>query len=320
MRRRGLRTGSGGLLMLLLAIGLIAAACGSDDDGSTSAGGCGLASVGEGTFPYTFTDSSGTAITLDAAPTQIISYSPGATEILFAIGACDRVVATDEFSDFPAQVAELPKVAYSAPDPERALTFEPDLIIMAIRQEGQVPQFRGAGIPTALIAEADSVQGVLENVRLLGRITGNVEEAGALASEMERRIAAVVEALADVEEGPVVFLELTNDLYTISPDTFIGGMLTLLKARNVAAGAASPFPQLTAEAVIEADPEVVLLTDAEFGESLETVAARPGWSGVRAVINGRVVALDPDIVNRPGPRIVEGIEEMARLLYPDRFG
>ena len=96
-------------------------------------------------------------------------------------------------------------------------------------------------------------------------------------------------------------------------------MLSLLKAQNVAAGAQSPFPQLSAEAVIEADPQLVLLSDAAFGESLETVAARPGWGDISAVVNERVHPIDADIVDRPGPRIADGIEAMARLLYPNRF-
>ncbi len=117
----------------------------------------------------------------------------------------------------------------------------------------------------------------------------------------------------------MVFYELSEDLYTAAPATFIGGMLELLGARNVAAGAVSPFPQLTSEAVIASDPEVILLADAEFGASAESVASRPGWSGITAVIDGRVHPVDPDLGNRPGPRIALAIEEMARLLYPDRF-
>jgi iron complex transport system substrate-binding protein len=116
-----------------------------------------------------------------------------------------------------------------------------------------------------------------------------------------------------------VFYELSADLYTASPESFIGGMLAAVKARNVAAGARSPFPQLTAEAVLAADPEVVILSDAAYGESLESVAARPGWANVSAVRNRRVHPIDPDIVNRPGPRIADGVEALARAIYPDRF-
>ena len=137
---------------------------------------------------------------------------------------------------------------------------------------------------------------------------------------MRARIEAVTAELADFERGPRVFFELDATLFTVGSDTFVGDLLTLLKASNIAEGATSPFPQLTAEAVIEANPEVVLLADGEFGESLETACARPGWSAIAACETGRVHAIDPDLTNRPGPRVVEGLEQIARLLYPDRFG
>lgn len=271
-------------------------------------------------FPLTVEDSGGAAITLDAPPTRIVSYSPGATEILFAIGAGERVIATDEFSDFPAAALDLPKLAYSSPDPEGALALDPDLVLMAGQQRDQVEQFRSLGMTVLFVEEAANLEGVLDRVELFGSFTGNQERAAALVTEMQGRIDAVTSALADVEEGPRVLFELTSDLYTIAPDTFVGDLLTLAKARNIAEGAESRFPQLTAEAVVVADPEVVLLAHAEFsGESLETVCARPGWDVITACTSGRVEAVDGDLTNRPGPRVVDGLELIARLLYPERF-
>ncbi|HJN92741.1 MAG TPA: ABC transporter substrate-binding protein, partial [Dehalococcoidia bacterium] len=260
-----------------------------------------------------------TAVIFDAPPDRIISYSPGATEILFAIGAGDRVVATDTFSNFPEAVATLPKLEYTGPNPEPALGLEPSVVIMATQQEQQIAQFRDLGMRVLFVREADSLEGVLQNVLDLGTLTGRAEEATALVDSLQARIDAVAETLADIATGPVVFYELDASLYSASPDTFIGGVLSQLKARNVAAGASSPFPQLTAEAVIAADPEVVLLGDAPYGESLESVAARPGWAGVSAVVEGRVFGVDPDVMNRPGPRIVDGLETLAALLYPELF-
>jgi len=309
-------------LLILAATALIAAACSDDDDDSASQAQSDqtVGSTADAAFPFTFTDSADVEVTLQAPARRIVSYSPGATEILFAIGAGDQVIAADEFSDFPAATKALERVAYSDPDPERALTLDPDFLIMTSRQVEQAPQFRRAGLNVALLLEPESLDGVIENIRLLGRVTGNVDQANALADDMRTRIDAVIATISGSDDAaPVVLYELTNDLYTAGPDTFIGGMLTLLGARNVAQGATSPFPQLTAEAVIDADPNVVLLTDAEFGESFETVAARPGWSGVSAVVDQRVFPLDPDLVNRPGPRIVDGFETMAALLYPDLF-
>lgn len=270
-------------------------------------------------FPLTVEDSAGTAVTLEAAPGRIISYSPGATEILFAIGAGDRVVAADDFSDFPAAAAELPKVAYSSPDPERALSLEPDLLLMASRQREQIEQFRSLGMTVLFLDSAQDIEGVFGTVDLLGRVTGNEQEAADLVASMRARIEAVTAAIEDIEEGPLVFFELTADLYTAGPDTFVGELLTLAKARNIAAGAASPFPQLSAEAIIDAAPDVILLADAEWGESYETVCARPGWDAIPACVDVRVHGVDGDLTSRPGPRIVDGLEQVARLLYPDRF-
>jgi iron complex transport system substrate-binding protein len=160
---------------------------------------------------------------------------------------------------------------------------------------------------------------VLDYILLLGRITGETDQAGSVVTDMRGRIDAITGALADIEQGPTVFFELTSDLYSAGPNTFIGGMIGALKGRNVAEGAASDFPQLSAEAVIAADPEVILLADAEFGESAETVGGRPGWSGISAVVNGRIHGIHSDLTSRPGPRIVEGLEAMAQALYPDRF-
>lgn len=324
------------LALLAIALALLVVACNGDDDGaaaSTPATATQAAAtatpaqpvpaeqipVSGAAFPLTVTDFSGADVTVEAEPHAIISYSPGATEILFAIGAGARLVAVDEFSDFPPATAELPKLAYTSPDPEAALAHAPDLVILATRQNEQVAIFRGLGMTVVYMASADSLDQVYEQIALLGALTGREAEAEALAAEMQSRIAAVTERLAGVESGPRVFYELTNDLYTAAPNTFVGSLLETLKAQNVAAGAASQFPQLSAEAVIAADPEVVLLADAEFGESLETVAARPGWSGVSAVVNARVYPLDADLTDRPGPRLAEGIELLAALLYPQLF-
>lgn len=270
-------------------------------------------------FPLTVTDTSGVEVEILDRPRAIISYSPGATESLFAIGAGDQVVAVDRFSNYPPAAASLAALEYSSPDPEAALSFEPDLVILSSNQSEQVEQFRNAGMTVIDMASADSLEQVYEQIELLGLATGHVDEAAAVVEDMQARIAEVTSRIADVEQGPRVFFELTSDLYSVAPDSFVGGLIETLKGQNVAAGAVSQFPQLTAEAVIAADPEVVFLADAAFGESLETVGARPGWDAVAAVVEGRVVALDADASNRPGPRLVDAIEAMARAMYPDRF-
>jgi iron complex transport system substrate-binding protein len=313
------RVAQGGRLLVLLLLGLaaLAAACGDGGESEPAAAG----GAGDG-FPRTVVDSSGAEVVIEALPQRVISYSPGATEILFAIGAGERVVATDLDSDYPAEARELPKLDAFTVDPEAALALEPDLVLFSF-QTDQIAQFGDLGMTVLLVEPPQTVEGVYEQILLLSTLTGAEREAQALVASMRERVEAVRQALADVEQGPRVFFELDATLFTIGERSFIGNMLATLKARNIAAAAASAFPQLSAEAVIAADPEVILLADAaEFGygdESAESVAARPGWGGIAAVVDGRVHAVDPDIISRPGPRIVEGLEAMARLLHPDRF-
>ena len=269
--------------------------------------------------PTVVADSDGFELEFFGPPQRIVSFSPGATEILYAIGAGGQVVAVDQFSDFPAAATALEQVSYSEPDPERSLGLNPDLVIFASRQRESVEQFRSLDLVVLFNREPESVEGVLDNIALLGVVTGHEGEAATLIAEMRARIDAVEATLAGIEEGPTVFYELSDGLFTVAPGTFVGGTLLLVKARNIAEGAESAFPQLTAEAVIEANPQVVLLADAEFGGSLEALQGRPGWDVIDAVVNERVYPVDPDIGNRPGPRIVDAIEQVAALLYPELF-
>jgi iron complex transport system substrate-binding protein len=268
--------------------------------------------------PIELTDSGGFAFVLEGPAQRIISHSPGATEILFAIGAGPQVVAVDQFSYYPPETADLPQVSYSSPDPEQGLAHEPDLVIFATRQEGSIEQFRSLGLPVFFIREPSDLAGVMENIRTIGMLTGHLEAAEALIADMEARLAAVAERLADVDEGPRVYYEVTDSYYTVAPQSFIGGALSLVKARNIAEGATTPFPQLTSEAIVDANPDVILMANAEF-VPVDSVPDRPGWSAITAVAEGRIYPVDGDIMSRPGPRIVDGVEMLARLFYPERF-
>ncbi|MEX2375465.1 MAG: ABC transporter substrate-binding protein [Dehalococcoidia bacterium] len=268
--------------------------------------------------PISIVDSSGFTFVLDSPAQRVISHSPAATEILFAIGAGSQVVARDNFSNYPAEVSTLPEVAYSSPEPEQDLAHDPDLVILSGRQRASVEQFRGLDIPIFFLEEPTDLAGVMGNIRIIATLTGHEAAAEELIAALEARLSAVSERLEAVTEGPRVFYELTDNLHTVSPASFIGSALSLLKVRNIAAGAEGAFPQLSSEAVVDADPEVILMADASF-VPVESVPGRPGWSGITAVVDGRIYPVDGDIMSRPGPRIVDGIEELAALFYPDLF-
>ena len=309
--------------LAMVAALLWLAACGANTPAPSAATSTAAPSATAAAFPRTVTDSKGTSLTLDAAPKRIVSLSPAVTEVLFAIGAGSQVVASDRFSDFPVEAAKTAKLDYSQPSAESALALSPDLVVMTSRQQQQVPQFRALRLPVLYMEEPTSIDAAIENVRLYGGITGHPAEANALADSMRALVARVVAQVPSGADGPRVFYELSPELYSAAPNSFIGSMLTMLRARNVAEGAKTAFPQLSSEAVIAANPQVVLLADSgstSGSQSLATVSARAGWSVIDAVKNGRVIGIDPNLGNRPGPRVVDGLEQMARALYPERFG
>ncbi len=282
---------------------------------------CGVAAtpVAAATFPLTITDDAGRRVTLAHAPQRIVSIAPSNTEILFALGLGERVVGVDDVSDFPPEAAAKPRVgSYVEPDLERVAALQPDLILAAGLHEGNVlTRLDGLGL-TTIVVEPTDLQGVLASITLVGQITDHASQAARLTCALSTRIMAVTTAVANANR-PRVFFELSPDLYTAGPGSFVDDLIRRAGGDNIAAGAGTAWPQLSAEAVVAADPDVILLADHGAGVTPAQVAARPGWADVAAVRAGRIVPLNPDLVARPGPRLVDGLEAIARAIHPDRF-
>jgi iron complex transport system substrate-binding protein len=312
----------GGALALSLALLLaLASACGNDGhEGSATPRAAPTATPSAGAqYPRTLIDGKGRSVRLTAAPQHIASLSPAATEILFAIGAGDQVAAVDKFSNYPPEAATRQQLDAFQPSVEAIAGAQPDLALVFYDPGNLVDGLSRAGVTVFYLETPTSVNGVLEQMRLLGEATGHAQESAELALSIRQRIAAIENTLAGVEQGPRLFHEVDNQLYTVAPSSFVGSLYTVLKVQNIAAGAVDAYPQLSQEAIIEADPEVIVLADVASGESPETVKARPGWGGISAVKNDRIYSIDPDIVSRPGPRLVDALEALARAIYPGRF-
>jgi iron complex transport system substrate-binding protein len=305
-------------LALLLAF---AAACGDDGDdgGAPPSPTPTVAATAAAQYPLTLSDGMGRSVTLAAPPQRIASLSPAATEILFAVGAADQVAAVDMFSDYPPEAKTREQIDAFQPSVEAIAGARPDLVLVFYDPGNLVEGLTNANLTVFFLETPTSVEGVLEQIRLLGKATGHPQEAEELVDSMQQGISAVQGQLADVEQGPRLFHEVDNQLYTVAPDSFVGSLYTILNVQNIAAGTNQAFPQLSQEAIIEADPAVIILGDAAGGESAETVKARPGWGSISAVKNDRIYVVDPDIVSRPGPRLVDALETLAQLLYPERF-
>jgi iron complex transport system substrate-binding protein len=202
-------------------------------------------------------------------------------------------------------------------------------VIVANNIDGIVEALDRLNIPVWYVdldTDVKSIDDVLAQINALGAVTGRHEEAAALLDELNQRIDAVEQKLSGqtpttaAEEALTVYHELDGELYSVAEDTFIGSLYTLLRARNIAGdGGGIAYPQLTQEAIIAADPDVIVLGDEAFGVSVDSVKARPGWDAIAAVQDDRIYAVNPDIISRPGPRIVDALEELAQKLYPELF-
>ena len=274
-------------------------------------------------FPVTLTDDDGATLTLDARPERIVSLTPAVTETLFALGAGDRLVANTDFDDFPEQVKALPHVAsYTGVDVEKIVGLEPDLVIAGgngFNPPEAIARLRSLGIPVVVVY-ADSVEGILRDIELVGSAVGDAAAATALTAWMRDRIAGI-SAAASAATGPSgaprVFYELdaTNEIYGPAPDSFIAAMVALAGGDPITTGDPAVFA-IPLETLVAADPQVIVLGDAAYGTTPEAVAQRPGWAAMTAVKDGAVRPVDDTIVTRPGPRIVEGLRALALAIDP----
>lgn len=273
-------------------------------------------------YPMTVTDMAGREVKIPAEPQRIVSLAPSITEILFALNLGDRVVGVTEFCNYPPEATEKPKVGgFSDVNVEKLVEVQPDLVIAASIHIAQVvPELEKLGLPV-LVVDAHDFPGVLESIRLVGKVTGAEEAAEDLTARMQERADRVAQAVQG-RPRPRVYWELDSTFWTAGPGSFVQDLIERAGGQNIAANAGSAWVQLTAEAIIAADPEVIFLADHPWGESAETVKARPGWEKISAVVNGRIVELtqeQTDIVSRPGPRVVDALELIARALHPDAF-
>jgi iron complex transport system substrate-binding protein len=270
-------------------------------------------------YPVSVTRTDEVEITIEERPEQIVSLSPGATETFFAIGAGDQLVAVDMFSDYPEETTDLPKVDAYQPDPEAIVDLDPDLVFVIYDADGIVDLLEDLDIQVLYLDAPNSIEGLIEQIRILGEVTGNRSEADELAASLEERVDAVVEQVAEVDSQPSVYHELDDSFFTVGPESFVGDLYSILGARNIAEGSVGEYPQLSEEVIIEEDPEVIILPTYGDGGVSDAVRERPGWDGIDAVENDRVYEIDGDIVSRPGPRLVDALEQLAELLYPEEF-
>ena len=305
-------------LTLLAALAFAFTGCG----GAVSVAPSLSPSASAAPYPLTVTDDRGKALNLKAAPTRIVSFAPSATEIVFALGAGDRIVATDDFSDFPAEARALPKLGGTRTSPEKIVALTPDLIL-AISSGNLPAQLDSLGQPL-FIFDANDIEGVYGDIVAVGKLLDRERRARELVTDMRARIEAVGAKAKQAVTKPRVLHEVDSTdparIFVAGPRNFIDSIITICGGINVGADAPTKFPTFGAEQIVARAPDIVVLADFRFGAQPEQVMARPGWASIPAVRNRAIYPIDDDLVSRPGPRLVLGVEAYARIIHPELFG
>src|SRR5215211_5589098 len=282
-------------------------------------------SLAPATGNLTFTDGLGREVRLSGSPQRIISLAPSNTEILFAIGAGDQVVGRDQLSDFPEEAKNVADIGstFDALNTELIVSLEPDLVLAAeINTPEQVKQLEDLGLTVYYLKNPTTLEEMYSNLDLVAQMTGQRQEAATLVESLKARVAAVDEKIAPISSRPGVFYELDatdpSKPFTAGKGTFITQLIERAGGYNIASDLEG-YPQLSLEQVVAADPAFIILGDARYGVSPESIAQRPGWENFSAVKNEKVLPFNDDLVSRPGPRLVDALEELAKLLRPELF-
>jgi iron complex transport system substrate-binding protein len=277
-------------------------------------------------FPLTVTDDSGSSSIFAAPPQRVVSLSPGLTEITFALGHGDNLVAVDTYSDYPPEAKDIqPRlVTYPSPSVETIVSLKPDLVLSLAERDEDIALLRHQGIPVLKLFPKN-FDAAVQTIQMLGRLYGSPDAGEAVASDMLARRDAVIAAVADAPR-PRIYEELDasepDKPFVAGPNGFYGQIIDLAGGTNIFGDLPGDVGQIGAESIVQRDPEVILLTDADLPfnpQTPEMVRARPGWSAITAVKNGAIYPVPGALYSTPGPRLVQGLEDLAKLLHPDRF-
>jgi len=271
-------------------------------------------------FPATLSDFQNRSVTVPSRPERLVSIGPSITAFLFALGAGPRVVGVDDFSDEPAEAATREHVGGIKVNFEKVVALKPDLVFSVKFSDGTIEKLQAASL-NVLVVDPQSVADVAKTATLLGKAVGADGEA--LARSIQQRVDAVRAKTANVANRPRVYHEIDASdpakIFTVGPGSYINDLIEIAGGANIAARAASAYPQLSAEEILKTDPEIIVLAADAYSPKPGDVAARQGWSIIAAVKNNRILTIDPNLINRPGPRVGEAAEAYAKLVHPELF-
>ncbi|MGA2504524.1 MAG: cobalamin-binding protein [Anaerolineales bacterium] len=314
-------------LIVLLIVPLLAACSSAQASSATS-----VPTQPANTLPsatanpsITLSDGLNRTVTLTSPAQRVVSLAPANTEILFAIGAGAQVVGRDETSDYPAVALSLPTIGgYSGFNLEAIVALHPDLVLAGgINTPELVSSLEQLGLTVYFLPNPNTLEEMYTNLETVAKLTGHETETAALVDSLKSRVAAVDSKIKPLSNSPTVYYELDatdpTKPYTAGPGSFVDLLIDRAGGINIGADLFTKWAQISLEQLVVANPGIIILGDSAYGETPAKVAARPGWGTLTAVQTGQIYAFDDNLVSRPGPRLVDGLEALAKLLHPDLF-
>ena len=270
----------------------------------------------------TVIDDHHTRVVLRGVPRRIVALAPNVVEILYALGAGHRVVGVSQDTDYPPAAAHKPVVVtYHGPNLEKIVALRPDLLIAAGINASYLPKLRSLRLPI-IVLDPQTIGGILHDIAIAGVATGTDGAAHALVYRLQVRIDTVTRRVRHAVSRPRVYYENDFDKaggWTYGRGSFGDALITMAGGYNVGRAGIGPYPQLSPEQIIRLNPQVIVLGDAAYGVSLRSVRERPGFATIQAVQLNHIYPFNDTLVSRPGPRIVDGLEQLAHLLHPEVF-
>jgi len=273
--------------------------------------------------PGTYTDDMGRTVAIDQVPQRIVSHVPPITETLFALGLGEKVVGVSDYCDYPEEAKSKPSVGnYFNPSIENIVALDPDLVLTDGHSEN-IKQLDSLGIPYIVIDPKD-IDSIFKDIELLGEITGTKKKAEELIKDMQDSINQVIALMEGVPKVRVFYIIDATDLtlpWTAGPGSFADSLITMAGGENIAAQAQGAWVQFSLEQIIDSDPEIIILPG-KHGTAFtspEVLEGHPAWREITAVKQDRIYIIDGDLVDGYGPRIVQGLEEMAKIIHPELF-
>jgi len=274
-------------------------------------------------FPLTIEDQMGRKVTIEKQPERIVSLAPSNTEILFNLELGDKIVGVTDFCDYPEEAKTKEKIGgFSEPNIEKIISLQPDIVFATNMHQKPVEELEKLGIP-AVVLDPKDFDDMLASVEIMGRATGQSEKAAKIVNDLKARMEDIENKTAKLTEDrrPKVYYEIwPSPITTAGPGTFVNDIIQKAGGINIAGDAKKSYPEYSVEMIVAKNPDIIIFSHhGSSNQSVEDILSRQGWENVNAIKNKKVFYIDENLVQRATPRLVDGLEEMAKIIHPELF-